>query len=67
MISKKTLYEIKKLEVSIKRAEMNKDDYALKIMEKEADIERLQEEMGRQDDVVAKCKQELEDLKAKNE
>jgi len=67
MVSKKTLYEIKKLELSIKRAEMNKDDYALKIMEKEADIERLQEEMRRQDEVVAKCKAELEDLKTKVE
>jgi hypothetical protein len=58
----KAEYEKKKLEISVDRAKLNKKDYELKIMEKQMEISRLQEEVVRQDEVVAKCIEELANL-----
>lgn len=55
--------EVKKKEVELKRILLAKDECELKIAEREEEINRLKEQIKKQEEAAEKIKQELEDLK----
>ena len=57
--------EIKKKEMELKRVLMAKDEFELRIAEREDEIERLKSQMLQQDEAAEKIKKEIEVLKNK--
>lgn len=55
-------YNRKKLELAITKAKTNKEDYELRILERELDIERIKNEVVKQEEQILKCELDLKEF-----
>ena len=62
----KKIMEIKKIRVGIKKAESAKEELEFKVLERKADIERMEEHILLQDEIIEAKKNELKEMEANN-
>ena len=55
--------KIKKLELTIRKAETAKEELDYKMLEKKVEVERMKEHRDLQDEAIKKAKDELKELK----
>ena len=56
--------ELAKKKLDLKKLETSLDEYEYKILEKQADIERIKGNMGKAEEAIEKYKQEIIDMEA---